>query len=278
MQRFFVFGYNKSGTTLLQQLLDSHPNVNCPPEHHFSSVIRNIHEFSQEYVKRITMFDERTAKQGIRFDESKVLMLTLRGFVEASMECGADTATTHVGVNDNTIGLNLEFYGTVFPESRFIAILRDPREVAVSLYHHKWRTEANFRQKNGTLSAVAAAVGPTWKKHIEKLSSFSKRETAQDRLCITRYEDLIGPEKDAELGRILSFLRVPHDAALLHDVLAANDFPARRKREPNGQGGFLRSGRADSWKEELSPQDVASIERDAGASMQEFGYELVRRE
>lgn len=278
MQRFFVFGYNKSGTTFLQQLLDSHPNVNCPSEHHFSSVIHNIYTFGQEYVKRITMFDERTAQQGIRFDESEVLMHTFRAFVEASMECGADTTTTHVGVNDNSIGLSLEYYDTVFPESRFIAILRDPREVTVSLFHHKWRTEEISRQENLTLSAVAEAVGPSWKQHMEKLSSFSIRNSSQDRLCVTRYEDLIGAEKNAEFARILSFLRVPYDAALLRDVLAANEFSVRRKNEADGRGSFLRSGSADTWKEELGPMDVASIERNAGEQMLKFGYELTQQE
>lgn len=278
MQRFFVFGYNKSGTTFLQQLLDSHPNVNCPSEHHFSSVIHNVYTFGQEYVKRITMFDERTAQQGIRFDESKVLMHTFRAFVEASMECGADTTTTHVGVNDNSIGLSLEYYDTVFPESRFITILRDPREVTVSLFHHKWRTEEISRQENLTLSAVAEAVGPSWKQHMEKLSSFSIRNSSQDRLCVTRYEDLIGAEKNAEFARILSFLRVPYDAALLRDVLAANDFSVRRKNEADGRGSFLRSGSADTWKEELGPMDVASIERNAGEQMLKFGYELTQQE
>lgn len=278
MQRFFVFGYNKSGTTFLQQLLDSHPNVNCPPEHHFTSVIHNIYTFGNEYVKRITMFDERTAQQGIRFDESKVLMHTFRAFVEASMECGADTATTHVGVNDNSIGLSLEYYDAVFPESRFIAILRDPREIAVSLYHHKWRTEETFRQKNFTLSAVAKGLGPSWKQHMEKLSSFSIRKTVQDRLCVTRYEDLIGAEKNDEFARILSFLRVPYDAALLRDVLAANDFSVRKKNEAHGRGSFLRSGSADTWREELEPADVASIERKAGVQMLKFGYELTEQE
>ncbi len=278
MQRFFVFGYNKSGTTFLQQLLDSHPNVNCPPEHHFKSVIHNIYTFGNEYLKRITMIDERTAQQGIRFDESKVLMHTFRAFVEASMECGADTTTTHVGVNDNSMGLSLEYYDAVFPESRFIAIVRDPREVAVSLYHHIWRTEENSRQKNFTLSVVAKAVGPSWKQHMEKLSSFSIRNTVQDRLCVTRYEDLIGVEKNAEFARILSFLRVPYDAALLRDVLAANDFSVRRKNNADGRVGFLRSGSADTWKEELDPADVASIERDAGVQMLKFGYELTEQE
>ena len=33
MKYFFCFGYPKSGTTYLQMLLESHPELSCPAEH-----------------------------------------------------------------------------------------------------------------------------------------------------------------------------------------------------------------------------------------------------
>ncbi|MCR9211276.1 MAG: sulfotransferase [bacterium] len=147
MNHFFLFGFNKSGTTFLQQLVDSHPQINCPPEHHFNSVINAIRSFCPQYKSIIESFDQRTGQQGIRFDDSLVMLHAFRGFVEAFMLCGADSEATHAGVNDNSMGLNLEFVAKAFPKSKFVAILRDPREIAVSLFHHKQRTEPEFRKK-----------------------------------------------------------------------------------------------------------------------------------
>ena len=49
MQIFFTFGYNKSGTTYLQQLPDAHPKANCPPEHHLSGFAKYMQNFAKQY-------------------------------------------------------------------------------------------------------------------------------------------------------------------------------------------------------------------------------------
>ncbi|MFG0254457.1 MAG: sulfotransferase family protein [Rhodopirellula sp. JB053] len=230
MNQFFLFGYNKSGTTFLQQLIDSHLQVNCPPEHHLNSVINAIESFCPQYKLVIERFDQRTGQQGIRFDKNLVMHHTFRGFVEAFMRCGATKNTTHVGVNDNSMGLNLEFVASVFPKAKFIAILRDPREVAVPLFHHKMRTEPEFRERNGTLSAVAHAVAPAWANHMRKLRNFLDTHSHGKQLQVTRYQDLIGADNNLELQRLFAHLQVPVDKVLIDKILTANNFTKAKRR------------------------------------------------
>ncbi|EGF27473.1 sulfotransferase family protein [Rhodopirellula baltica] len=272
MKKFFVFGYNKSGTTFLQKLLDAHPKVNCPPEHHLNSVISVIRSFCPQYKAVIESFDQNTGRQGIRFDENFVLHHAFRGFVEAFMFCEAHKEATHVGLNDNSMGLHLEFIDAIFPSAKFIAIVRDPREIAVSLFHHKMRTERVFPAKNGTLSVVARAVGPAWANHMQKLRNFEQTPSGREKLYITYYRDLIGGDRQTELHRIFAHLDVPVDEKLVGQILAQNSFAQATKKHQ--RNGFLRSGRTDSWVNELVPEDVAAIESAAADSMLHFGYEF----
>ena len=269
MDTFFLFGYNKSGTTFLQQLVDSHTNVNCPPEHHLNSVANMIKSFCDQYKPLIQKFDDRTAQQGLRFDENIVMRHTFRSFIEAFMLCGAGKTTTHVGINDNSMGLNLEFFAELFPGAKFIAILRDPREITVSLYHHKMRTEEEFRNRQGTLAMVAAAVGPAWANHMEKLKAFEENTRFEGRLYVTRYEDLIGEKKYAELGKIFFHIGLKVDENLIANIFSMNDFEKKRGQNPVG---FFRAGKCDTWREELPGEDLRAIESPAGAMMRHYGY------
>ena len=85
MKIFFAVGYNKSGTTFLQQLLDSHPDANCPPEHHIDVVAKNLEVFLKQYRSVIQSIDDRTAHQGLRFNENHMFRHAMRGFSLGSM-------------------------------------------------------------------------------------------------------------------------------------------------------------------------------------------------
>ncbi len=270
MQRFFAFGQNKSGTTFLQMLLDAHPRVNCPPEHQLAALSKGLASFVAKYRGILQTVDERTGRQGLRFDEAGVHKELFRRFVEVSMAEGAGAGITHVGLNDNAIGLDLPGYAELFPDTRFICILRDPRAVAVSLYHHRCRTEAEFRAGAMPLERFAINVARDWASHLDGVEAFARRREGDSPITLTRYEDLTGAGKIEELARLYAHLGLEPDLDIARAAHERLDFDTLKMSRPEG---FLRAGPKQTWRDELSPATLAELEAKAGPErMARFGY------
>jgi len=273
MQRFFVSGYPKSGTTFLQMLLDSHPNINCPSEQNLAYLFQHLFRLTKNYRRVIREMDRKTGGQGIRYDGQKLFGSLLRSAVGNLMLFGATAQTTHAGLNDNMMASHGDLVARLMPNARFVFIVRDPREVAVSLWHHKMRTEPGFARRNPPIETTLAFVGRSWPQHLDKMETFASKWRARSH--IVRYEDLRGPERDIHLGRMLSFLDAPASTDVLADMWHATEFDSLRERERTKEGGstgFFRSGRIDSWREQAPAAAVSDLVAAAGVKMTSYGY------
>ena len=271
---FFAFGYNKSGTTYLQQLLDAHPNVNCPPEHHLNEAARYLQEFAKQYRTLIQATDERTARQGLRYNEEHVFRHAMHGLVSAFITDGAAPETTCFGLSDNLLWENLPFFAQIFPNARFIGIVRDPRAIALSLYHHRLRTEPEFRESGGSLLQTTREHSQTWTSCMAKCEEFAATPELAGRFHLVRYEDLVAPPPNnvSTLSHVFSFLGLDTDVGLVQKFLADNDFAAR-KAVATSAPGFLDSGPTETWRGELDADTITTIETIAGRFLAAHGYQ-----
>jgi hypothetical protein len=170
--------------------------------------------------------------------------------------------------------------------SAALYVVRDPRDVAVSLAHHNgrdfdwaaaWMNDPNAtmgESKNGLELQLRQRIG-TWSQHVR-----SWLDDAPFPVHALRYEDClarptetfgealraasIGPVEDADVARAVeraSFER-------LREAEAVEGFRER----PGTAIRFFRSGRAGAWRDELSPHIAARIEAAHGELMSRFGY------
>ncbi len=171
------------------------------------------------------------------------------------------------------------------PARAGIYIIRDPRDVAVSLaFHNGSRIEKAIRNILSTSARMGGDTPPhtqiaqpmlDWSGHIR-----SWREQRDVPLHILRYEDLLSDTK-ASFARVVTFLGLPAIPDALDRAIRFADFgELQRQESENGfrerhatsTAPFFRTGRAGDWKTMLSPEQAAAIEHAHGAMMSEYGY------
>ena len=163
-----------------------------------------------------------------------------------------------------------------------IYLVRDPRDVAISLAAHNGSTiDAAITDMEtssyGTQNSDQAAfeVWGSWRENT--LSWTDKPHKA---VLVVRFEDMLGdptptftaiaehlrqkptPEQIQEAIALSSFQEL-RDAEI-----AAGDFRERSERADR----FFREGRAGEWREKLTPEQVARIEHKHHDMMGKFGY------
>lgn len=270
---FFVTGYNKSGTTFLQMLLDAHPGVHCPPEHSLDVAMQLLRRFDAQYVARIRAVDEGTAQQGLRHDSERLFRRLLRTLVVTEMETGSRVEHLRRGLNDNRLLGSPNLYSAVFPDMQYLAIVRDPREAAVSLWHHNKRGNPQAFE-GASIDAYVPSCADRWAQYVRGARLLQQRLGAA-RVQIVRYEDLIGGHREAILQQVLRWLGVDASEAAVQECFGYTDRVRDRKRADPAAKGFFRAGRPDTWREEVSHEAIGQLEARCAQEMRAMGYELI---
>jgi hypothetical protein len=114
----------------------------------------------------------------------------------------------------------------------------------------------------------------SWSFHTASWMSVPHRP-----ILLMRYEDMLtAPERS--FGRLAAFLRLKPDAGQLARAIQNSSFAELARQEelngfnerPKATEKFFRSGKADQWREALSPSQVNAIVGAHGPMMMRFGY------
>lgn len=272
---FFIVGTGRSGTTLLQAMLSSHPGIVIPEETHFFSkfdpvlVGRGEEGFDDlvradrvdAYVDRCmavphlresgiteAMLRERLGR-GPSDAQSLFLwvMRTLVGEAGIGKRIGEKTP-----IHERHVARILE----LFPSAKFVHIYRDPRDTVASLMRMPWAGGAGQSARR-----IARRCAQTYETMTRWRATLG--DTA---VCEVRYESLV---EDAEgvLRGVCAFLGEEFDAAMLE--FHARTGAGYQAREEAWKGGTRRPIDGSSigrWKKDLSEREVAAIERAVGAA------------
>jgi hypothetical protein len=177
----------------------------------------------------------------------------------------------------------------VYPElyPKTIYILRDPRAALVSYYHHcvhdmpdyPW-TMAAFLDEMMTNGCIRRAEPYLirWDRQVLQWIERAKHQPVK----IVRYE---GMKKDRRrvLEEVIQFADIKCDKKDMEMAVELSSFENMRKSEQTygaepysgtkgERGYFVRRGKIDGWKEELTPELVRRIETEFGEAMKVTGY------
>ncbi len=192
----FIVGFNRSGTTLLRIMLDSHPNISAGPETHFLVDLKRI--FTKHWDQlRLYGFDEAYWYRKIAefFSSFQEDYARRRGKVMWVEKTPAYT-------------LHLDFIERLFPGVKIIHIVRNPYDVIASV-----------RKRAGYIRALKSVI--LWKRYVLAAMAYGRR--SPNRFLQIKYEDLVA-HPEAVLKQVLAFLEQPWNPAVLefsrypHDV------------------------------------------------------------
>ena len=162
-----------------------------------------------------------------------------------------------------------------------IYIVRDPRDVAISVTHHYGVgiDEAIRRMANDLGGTAESDVNVAQLISSWSLNVHSWTAVPNPQLHVVRYEDMLD-RAFATFGGIARFLGLDVSKERLQRAIRFSSFNALKGLEARHgfaersehADRFFREGRKEQWKKLLGPEQVAAIEARHGDEMRRFGY------
>lgn len=193
----FIVGFPRSGTTMLEQMLDAHPSLRSMDE--------------RVYVNDTIAL---LSPLGLRYphDLGALTPPQLDDLRRAYWRLVARTVTLESGqrlVDKNPLNmLRLPMILRLFPNARIVLALRHPCDVLMSCYMQHFRSP-NFMVMCSTLERLArsyVAAMSSWIHHADLMRSA---------LLVSRYEDLLA-DFDGNVRRVGEFLDLGDSTPLKH--------------------------------------------------------------
>ena len=276
----FVSGSPKSGTTWLQKVLDAHHEVACAGEGHFiEQVALPMAKVLRTFQQKLVQVDERVyqgqspypALTNIEINailRDTVVRLLLRQAVPEGTRWVGDKTPRYTDF--------LKELYTLFPAARFIHVVRDPRDVAVSRLFHARRAgieQALVRGSEDYYKMVGNSA-EAWALHNGNVDAFRAIDEARrGAVHELTYEQLLGDFESTAEG-LFGFLGIDRSADTIAAIKARTGFAAlsgRRNGEEDATS-FFRKGVVGDWRGRLDGKALDMIERRCGALMRAKGY------
>lgn len=265
----FIVGASGSGTSLLRDLLRSHPALAFPNESHFiPTFYRGFgHPGSDREARALAARILR-----LRFVRSWDLpveaqaLAHCRSFPQLISELygsyAAARGRSRWGDKTPSYVEEIPLLLEMFPRGKVLHIVRDGRDAASS-----W-----IGKLDGPGNVVAAAAG--WRRRV---ASGLEHAASHPRSCLlVRYESLLATP-EATMRQVCAFVGEEFDGAVLTPTrqpsIARQPLIGHRRRPPPVSRTDIAPTNAAKWKRSMSVRDRAAFEEVAGDMLSELGYE-----
>jgi hypothetical protein len=274
-QLFFVGGAPRSGTTWLQLLLDSHPNISCRGEglfmkHLAAPLDRMIAEWRAGLDdKNRTLFRDAVGYPLPDADDADLPLgaAILRALARqrAGKEC--------LAIGEKTPE-NVVFFPRLkrlFPAAKFIGIARDPRDVLTSAWHFFQKRPPEADETDAKIAFLRSAFGAL---NEGARAMLVLGERYPEDCTIVTYERLRA-DPEAVAARLFRFLGASNEGSIVAACVARSDFAALAGR-PAGvarNGAFYRKGVVGDWPSTLTEEMNSMIVAELGWMFPYFGWQ-----
>jgi hypothetical protein len=275
----FVVGAARSGTTLLQRMLDAHPQL---------AIVNETYWLPRKFRERtgltraglvtpallpLLLASPKFSRMGVSEEDLLGLLsnggtLRYERFVAQIFDIYAARRGKPLA-GDKTPGYvrRIEQIHELWPRARFVHIIRDPRDVCLSML--EWRSGERTAGQFGTWEmdpVISTALYWRYSVAVGREAGESLGPTLYHEV---RYEDLLSSPERA-LEQICEFLDLPYADAMTR----FHEGKTRRKPGRSSKAQWLppTAGLRD-WRTQLPIGDVERVEVVADDLLPDLGYE-----
>ncbi|HEX5798198.1 MAG TPA: sulfotransferase [Candidatus Saccharimonadales bacterium] len=290
MQKVFIIGNPRSGTSLFRLMLNSHSEVIAPPEsgflHWWSNKYNNWNKLSNTKF-RVEEFlsDLKTSKKienwKLDFEELKKIILKekpkdyshLTELVYSTYAMRRGKNSKIIADKNNYFIYHLDDLVKIWPNAKIIFMVRDGRDVACSyITLNKISTDSPYKPK---LPTKINNIAKEWTTNNQRVQDFIQK-LSRDRSLLIKYEDLIlHPEQT--LKNVCSFLKIEfekgmfeyyiHNARYEDEPISTIDWKRKTLEKPDKTN-------IGKYKKELNKQQIQEFNNIAGKMLETFGYRI----
>ena len=249
----FIIGAPRSGTTLLESILDVHPNIGSIKVELGFFTIRDIYSFKAIYFSGV---DSNFINKIFTNSDDIVQYYDYLSQYFLSVKGG----TRFLEKTPQNI-FKLKFLRRHFPKAKFIHIYRDGRDCYCS-------SQGN---RNVVQGKTIQQYAQYWKRCIHARQACG--ETTQ--ILDVKYEELT-THPEATVRQIMQFLGEAYSPDQLNPACYSNH-PSSRRREFDRLSKPISSSSNGRWMRELTQQEIQIFHRIADRQLLSLGYSLENR-
>ena len=260
-----VLGVSRSGTTLLKAMLDAHSQLAIPSESYFLPQLWDRHGEQPErdaFVEDLTRLG-RLREWGVEPEDVRARLPERPRFAEAVQSIfqlyAESRGKPRFGEKTPLYMQHLDVLERAFPDARYVHIVRDGRDAAVSMRAMTRKPRFNLSRPRGVGDFAVA-----WRREVRAARLFGRTHPYHE----LRYEDLVA-EPESRLREVCAFLELEYEPGMLE--YHRREDPSLYADHPRLAEPPVRDTR--SWRKELAPADAELFEAIAGDLLAELGYE-----
>jgi Sulfotransferase family len=264
-QLLFVCGFPGGGTDLTKLILNTHPEIYINGEMPFlknikkygydSNTIFSNNEEISDFKKVLRKLDEYKNIENIDYNFSEVIRQKRHiDMIEVLRICFSSLNKRIWGNKTPQNTENILTLSNIFPNSMFLIIVRDVRDVCLS-WNKKWGRDI-------------LSCGNRWAQRM-KFGREVSNILPNERVFFIRYEDILS-DLEVSCRSICDFLDVQYDSKMLDFHNYANSIIEGKIN----YGKPLIAENKEKWKKELNLDIVKRIEEISFSTMQLYNYEI----
>jgi hypothetical protein len=298
MEKFFIYGHARSGTTLLARLIRLHPEVHCNWQAHFFT----RKPLLKSLVNSAEMEEWLTRRSNRWNDGEDLSPLIMRAAADYIMESDAKRAGAEKHIvgdkspNSLNDGESVRLLHAVYPDAYLINIVRDGRDVLISQRFRNFVEESKFLTKEDKqiVDALRADQRPFttgersiftekwlranaegWVKNLTETASEGEKLLGE-RYYEFRYEDLLATPF-VEMKKVWMHFGIKIADSLEADIqteLSSNPDQEWQKKRNESIADFLPKGQAGNWQNIFTSRDREIFNEVAGEMLKKWQYEI----
>jgi hypothetical protein len=275
----FILACPRSGATALAAILNRHPSIRVIETNFFNRILPEYFQegFSASSIPvlledfRLQDFLETINLDPLKFEallqsrllEEKIGVLDPRSFYEFLLSLSSEGSQIICDKSSDHI-FHFKKILELYPDTKFIEIIRDGRDVVNSLVKMPWRPNNFLNNARYWVRYIRAGM---------RISETLKEASKSQNLMSLKFEDLM-TNPAALISRLCAFLNLEYRDDILESSVCEDEvFPewqspwkSRSRSKPN-------SSRIKAWKKEIPIQEQAILNLYLRPWLDKLGYE-----